>query len=223
MNIAAFTGRAKAYAEARPSYPDEAVEYICKLVPQGATFADIGAGTGKFTELIARCGYEIFAVEPNSDMREQLTITLASFPNAKIINGTAEATTLPKNCVEVITNAQALRRFDLGMFRAECLRIGKPNPIVVSIWNDETTLSPAYEKITEIFYRNPEVRKFPNPVYFTREKWLLNYSSMEGVPLEGDTGYEAYTTELNERFDHGSKNGILRLDFVTYVYSERIV
>ena len=223
MRTEAFTGRAKAYSEARPGYPDEAIEYISTLVPHGAVFADIGAGTGKFTELLARYGYEVFAVEPNADMREQLEITLALFPNTKIFDGTAEATKIPDHCVDVITNAQALRKFDLDIFRAECIRIGKPNPIVISIFNGGVKISSGYEKSTGAFYKNPEVRKFSNPSYFTRDKWLLYYSSMEGVPLKGDKGYEAYTAELNEKFDRDSVDGVLCLNEVTYVYSERIV
>jgi 16S rRNA A1518/A1519 N6-dimethyltransferase RsmA/KsgA/DIM1 with predicted DNA glycosylase/AP lyase activity len=108
LNTEGFTGKAKAYAAARPGYPDEAINYICSLVPANAVFADIGAGTGKFTELIAQCGFEIYAVEPNADMREQLVVTLAQFPNAEIIIGTAEKSTLPDRSVDVITCAQAL-------------------------------------------------------------------------------------------------------------------
>ena len=46
MNTDGFTGKAQAYAAGRPGYPDNAVEYICSLVPPDAAFADIGAGTG---------------------------------------------------------------------------------------------------------------------------------------------------------------------------------
>jgi len=222
MNTEAFTGRAQAYVKARPGYPNEAIEYIRSLESPVAVYADVGAGTGKLTELLARYGNEIYAVEPNTDMLAQLTLTLASFPNAKIINGTAEATMLPNNSVDVITNAQALRRFDLDRFRVECLRIGKHNPIVISVFNDGTEVSPGYLKSTEVLYRAPVIRKFPNPAYFTRDKWLLYYSSMEGVPLKGDTGYEAFTVELNEIFDRDSVDGVLRLNEMTYVYSERI-
>ena len=105
MNNEAFTGRAQAYTIARPGYPDEAIRYIRSLVPTDALFADIGAGTGKFTELIAMHGYSIFAVEPNDDMRAELVKTLAPFPNATIVEGTAENTTLSENSVDVITNA----------------------------------------------------------------------------------------------------------------------
>ena len=203
-----------------------AINYIRTLVLLNAVFADIGAGTGIFTELIAKYGYEVFAVEPNADMREQLAITLAPFPKTHIADGTAEATTLDDNSVDVITNAQALNRFDLDLFRAECLRIGKPNPIVISLYNDDEVKgeykgSPRYKKSTGAFYRNPVVREFPNPVYFTREKWLLYYLSMEGVPQESDAGYEVYTAELNEAFNRDNVDGVLCLKQITVVYSER--
>jgi len=223
MNTDAFSGRAEAYTKARPGYPDEAVEYIRSLIPQDAVLADIGAGTGKFTELLARFGYKIFAVEPNTDMLKQLLITLAPFPNAKIVEGMAEPTKLPDHCIDVITNAQALNRFDLDTFKSECLRIGKPNPIVITVYNDdEAKGSSRYKKSTGDFYRNPIIRKFPNPVLFSREKWLLYFLSMEGVPQETDSGYEAYTKELNEKFDRDSVDKILCLNLVTYVYSEKL-
>jgi len=228
MNIEAFTGRAQAYTQARPGYADEALEYIRTLVPTNAVIADVGAGTGIFTALLAQYGYEIFAVEPNADMREQLILNSTLFPNVKIVDGTAEYTTLSENCVDVITNAQSLNRFDLDMFRTECLRIGKSKPFVISIYNDDEIKgdykgSSRYKKSTATFYQNPDVREFPNPIYFTRDKWLLYFLSMEGVPQELDSGYEAYISELNETFDRDSEDGVLQLNKVTVVYSERIV
>ena len=222
MNTGAFTNRAEAYAKARPGYPDEAIEYIRKLVPPNAVFADVGAGTGILTALIAGHGYEVFAVEPNADMLEQLAITLAPFPKTKIFDGTAETTKLPDNCVDVITNAQSLRRFDIDMFRAECLRIGKANPIVITVFNGGNGDLTGYGQAIGALYRNPDMQKFPNPLYFTRDKWHLYYASMEGVPLKGDAGYETWTAELNERFDRDSVDGMLREDVTTYVYSGRI-
>ena len=66
MNIEAFTGRAEAYAKAHPGYSDEAIEYIIhKLVVPDAIIADIGAGTGIFTSLLARYGYDTYTAELN--------------------------------------------------------------------------------------------------------------------------------------------------------------
>ena len=226
MDTEAFTGRAKAYNTARPGYPVEAVEYIYKLAPEGAVFADIGAGTGKFTELLARYGNVVYAVEPNADMRGQLAATVKRFANVKITDGAAEATKLPTNSVDVIISAQSLNKFDLDMFRTECLRIGGSNPIVVALYNQTPGKSEStshYDKSTGYFFRNPEVRDFPNPVCFTRENWLLYHVSMSGVPMESDAGYAEYAAELNAVFDRDSVNGLLRHDLTTKVYSERMI
>ena len=230
MNKEAFTNRARAYTEARPGYAEEAVEYILSLVSKDAVFADIGAGTGKFTEQIARRGYKIFAVEPNADMRGELVKNLAPYPDVSVIDGSAEASSLADSCADVITNAQALRRFDIGLFRAECIRIGK-NPLVVTVFNEGDRISVSkknmdgvsegYAKATGSLYKNPEIRKFPNPAFFTREKWHMYYSSMEGVPLVGEPGYEEHTAELNKVFDRDIADGVLRQELVTFIYSER--
>ena len=57
---------------------------------QGATIADLAAGTGKFTELlVARPeDYKIIAIEPHDGMREQLENK--RLPNLTVLNGTAE-------------------------------------------------------------------------------------------------------------------------------------
>ena len=230
MNTEGFTGKAKAYATARPGYPDEAIAYICSLVPANSVFADIGAGTGKFSKLIAQCGFEIYAVEPNADMREQLTITLAPFPNAKIVIGTAENSTLPNKSVDVITCAQALGWFDLDAFRNECQRIGKHEALVISLYNDTPGDNhiPGSHRLSskqaaELFFLNPIIRKFPNPIFYTREKWLLKNASISDNPLPSELGYDEHISNLNEIFNLNNKNGLLQDDLVTMIFSERII
>jgi ubiquinone/menaquinone biosynthesis C-methylase UbiE len=224
MNTEKFTGKAHAYANARPGYPGEAMEYIKTLAPAGTIFADIGAGTGKFTELLARNGYEIYAVEPNADMREQLSVTLAPYPNTKIVDGTAEATTLPDNSIDVITCAQALHWFDPDVFRVECRRIGKPDVLVIAIYNNTPGGSSIThsKQSTDVFFKNPTVREFPNPMFYTRESWLQYMKSHSNVPLPSDPGYDVHIAEMNVVFDRENVDGLLRRDVVTKVYSERI-
>jgi len=222
MNTELFTGKAQVYAKARPGYPDAAMEYIRELVKPNAIFADIGAGTGKFTVLLARYGYRIFAVEPNADMREQLAVTLAPFPNAKIINGTAEVTTLPGGSVDVITCAQALHWFDPDAFRAECQRIGSPGVLVIVVYNNTLgggSITHSKES-TEIFFNNPAVREFPNPISFTRQGWLQYMTSHSHDPLPRDPGYDAHIAEIKMIFDRENADGLLYRDVVTKVYSE---
>jgi ubiquinone/menaquinone biosynthesis C-methylase UbiE len=226
MNTELFTGKAEAYAKARPGYPDAAMEYIAGLAPPNAVFADIGAGTGKFTKLLAKSGNTVFAVEPNADMLEQLAVTLAPYPNATIIAAPAEATTLPGNSVDVITCAQALHWFDPDAFRTECRRIGKPGVLVIAVYNDSPSSSSDFHgKVnlsTDVFYANPTVREFPNPIFYTRDSWLQFMHTHSHSPLPNDPQYAAYIDDANAIFDRESVDGLSQRDVVTRVYWERI-
>ena len=230
MNTEAFTGKAQAYAAARPGYPTEAIEYIRTLAPPMAVLADIGAGTGKFTKLIARYGYEIFAIEPNADMRTQLTFSLASFTNVIIIDSIAEAMPLPNHSVDAIICSQSLVWLDLNAFRKECRRVGKPGAVVISLFNKTPGDHPALtshrltsEQASEKFFINPEIRAFPNPILYTHEKWLQKNTSISDNPLPSDRGYDAHLDKINEVFESCSIDGFLREDLMTMVYSEKLL
>ena len=226
MNTENFTGRAEAYSKGRPGYPKEAIDYICTLVPPDAVFADIGAGTGKFTERLAERGFSMFSVEPNADMREQLAITLEPFPRVKIFDGTAETTKLPGHSVDVVTVAHALHWFNLDMFHAECRRIAKPGGLVIVVYNfipDQVGGMTAISKpVLDAFFTKPTIMEFSNPMDYTRDMWLAYSTSQENNPLPSAPKYGEHISLISAEFDRISKNGIFRLNRVTKVYSERI-
>ncbi|KAK5014226.1 hypothetical protein LTR60_003466, partial [Cryomyces antarcticus] len=66
------------YDQHRPSFPAESVNNLLDKVGiagvEGARVLDLAAGTGKFTELLAKReeGYEVLAVEPHEGMRRVL-------------------------------------------------------------------------------------------------------------------------------------------------------
>jgi len=223
INTELFTGKAKQYANARPDYPKEAIDYICKLVSNSAIFADIGAGTGKFTKNIAERGYQIYAVEPNKDMMLQLKTTLHNYPQTKIIEAPAEATTLSAKSIDIVVCAQAMHWFDLAKFAEECRRITKPDSIIMAVYN----VVPGGSSInhsrlsTEIFFKNPIIKEFPNPIYYTREKWLEYMTSHSYDPLPNDVGYANHIKRINSRFDKESIDGFLCLNILTKVYYEK--
>lgn len=225
MNFENFTGKAEAYAKGRPGYPNAAIEYICSLVPQDAVFADIGAGTGKFTVALAERGYSVFAIEPNVDMRRQLAITLAPYANVSIMEGTAEATSLSDGSVDILTIAHVLHWFNLDAFRAECNRIVKPGGLVIAIYNHVPgrELTDFCKQTIDMFFKDPTIGTFHNPMEYTRDNWLAYIASMDDSPLPNDPGYNTYIAALNATYDRDSGNGLLRCDRVTKVYSERIV
>src|SRR5436309_2388930 len=66
-----FTAQAQAYRRARPTYPPSLVAAVaaCVGARAGDRVADIGAGTGIFTEQLAGLGFRVSAIEPNAAMR----------------------------------------------------------------------------------------------------------------------------------------------------------
>jgi SAM-dependent methyltransferase len=222
MNTEIFSGKADAYAKARPGYPEAAMDFIASILPQNAVIADVGAGTGKFAVLLAQRGYRVFAVEPNADMRRQLVEALSPYQNATIIDGSAEATTLPVGSVDAVTCAQALHWFDPDAFWAECRRIAKGNTLVIAVYNNTPGGgSIAHSKLsTDAFFTSPAVREFPNPIYYTRESWLSYMTSHSHDPLPTDAGYAAHIADMNAAFDKEQVDGLLLREVVTKVYSE---
>ena len=85
---------AAAYDAHRPSYPEEAVEQFLQVLEiagvKGAKVADLAAGTGKFTEILAERpeDYDVVAIEPHDGMRGQLE--QKNLPRVRIIKGTAD-------------------------------------------------------------------------------------------------------------------------------------
>lgn len=139
-----------------------------------------------------------------------------------IIDGSAENTTLPDRSVDVITCAQALNYFNIKAYRLECQRIGKPGCVAIVLYNIIPGIGNPdnYKRSTAMFFRNPTVREFLNPIFYTRENWLAFMLSHAGVPVSSDSGYERYVKEMNAIFDRENINGLLRRDAVTKVHSE---
>ena len=72
-NTHRFDGKSEIYAKARPKYAPELFAYLQNTlhIPAGSVFADIGSGTGIFTEQLLDCGYYVYALEPGEDMRRK--------------------------------------------------------------------------------------------------------------------------------------------------------
>ena len=136
VNIVAaqgFAQAATAYEQGRPSYPNEAIQWIKTLCQNFDTIVDLGAGTGKFTRLLDCFGArEIIAIEPVLAMRE----TLKSIPLiTKIVDGTAEHIPLDDHTVDMIICAQSFHWFANHRALEEFHRVLKSTGVLVLIWN----------------------------------------------------------------------------------------
>ncbi|HSD48771.1 MAG TPA: methyltransferase domain-containing protein, partial [Actinomycetota bacterium] len=99
------------YRRGRPTYPDDAVSYLVQQlhIGPGSTVFELGAGTGRFTELIVHTGATISAIEPVAAMREVLE---RACPTVTVLDGTAEEIPTPDGSVDAVVAAQAFHWFD---------------------------------------------------------------------------------------------------------------
>lgn len=102
-----FRANVQAYESARPSFPAEALAQIESLLRSDSLILDVGAGTGKFTRLLAsKYGpANVQAVEPVQEMRECFQTAV---PGVQIQAGTADALPLPDRSMDCITCAQVI-------------------------------------------------------------------------------------------------------------------
>lgn len=154
-----FTDKAEKYEKYRPSYPKQSldiIQYECHItLNNDIVVADIGSGTGKFTELLLEKYCKVYAVEPNDNMRAIAEDKFIGNLNYKSINNTAENTGLDDNSVDLITVAQALHYFDVEKVKIEFRRILKLNGKVALLWNfryKESDFMKEYEKIVYTFH-----------------------------------------------------------------------
>ncbi|MGC0153212.1 class I SAM-dependent methyltransferase [Chromobacterium vaccinii] len=105
-----FAKEAQAYERGRPAYSPALAGWLRESlgVDAGTVALDLGAGTGKFTRLLAGVAGEVAAVEPVDQMRAELQ---AGLPGLKALKGTAESIPLPDASVDVVTCAQAFHWF----------------------------------------------------------------------------------------------------------------
>ena len=156
-----FSNRAQDYASYRPSYPAIAIDTILNGLgdPAQLVIADIGAGTGISSRLMADRGVKVEAIEPNIAMRQSAT----PHPRINFRDNTAEQTGLPDQSVDLVLCCQSFHWFNKPVALAEFHRILKPSGRVALMWNDRNLDDPftkAYSDLVgqiadrQIFDRN---------------------------------------------------------------------
>ena len=129
-----FTGRADAYVAGRPGYPAESIDVLFEGLgdPREVVAADMGAGTGISTRLLAERGATVFALEPNAAMRE----AASPHPRVQWLAGAAEATGLGEASIDLVTAFQAFHWFDHAPALREMVRILRPGGRAAVVYNE---------------------------------------------------------------------------------------
>lgn len=147
FGAAAFERDAKRYDAARPGYPAGVV----KLVPDAGTVCDVGAGTGKFTQLLidASSATSIYASDPSPDMARTLQ---ANLPGVPVWRATAEATALADNAVDTLTCAQTWHWVDAPAASAEADRVVREGGALLLCWNTLAVHHPWVLRLSRIMH-----------------------------------------------------------------------
>ncbi|HEX5274582.1 MAG TPA: class I SAM-dependent methyltransferase [Candidatus Rubrimentiphilum sp.] len=149
-----FSERAAAYAQNRPGYPPEALDALLDGLgpPEKLTIADVGAGTGIASRLLAERGATVIAVEPNHSMAERAEPD----PRIEWIDGTGENTRLPDRSVDMAAAFQAFHWFEPQAAIAEFKRISRKRIAMVQYERDESdAFAAAYGDLVRRYATEP--------------------------------------------------------------------
>ena len=169
LDVNPFVGEGGAYDSVRPAYPDEAVAALVDAARrargadasvQGGPLraADIGAGTGKMSELLARAGLLVEAVEPSEAMRAQAS----SIEGVTWHDGVAEQTGLPNDLYDIVVFAQSWHWVDSERAGLEVERILAPGGALGIVWNQMDVSIPWVHRLTRIM-RSGDVHRPDKP------------------------------------------------------------
>jgi SAM-dependent methyltransferase len=240
-----FSSRVEDYVRYRPGYPREVIALLaseCGLTPKSVV-ADVASGTGIFTQLLLENGNRVFGVEPNREMRAAGEQFLKAYGQFSSVAGSAEATTLPAQSVDMITAAQAAHWFDRAKARGEFVRILKPGGWLVLLWNerktDRTAFLRDYERLLlaygtdyqEVRHERTtaEIADFFVPSAFQSRTFATtqecDYPALEGrllsssyTPQPGDSRYEPMLRELRAIFEAHQTERCVALEYDTRVF-----
>lgn len=239
-----FSNRVNNYIRYRPGYPADVLLTLRTngLLPSFATVADVGSGTGIFAQMLLDNGYAVYGVEPNAEMREAGERLLGGYAAFTSVNGTAEHTTLPDQCVDMVTAAQAFHWFDPEESAQEFRRILRPGAHAVLLWNerltDSTPFLRGYEQLlvelatdyNDVNHMNVDAsvlsRFFPsgyqkfafdNAQHFDFEGVKGRMLSSSYVPAEGPV-LDLMLARLRALFDTHAYNGTIAFEYTTSMY-----
>ena len=237
-----FSNRVDNYAKYRPSYPQAIIVFLQRFIglQKEWTIADIGSGTGIFSELLLKNGYKVWGVEPNKEMREEAEKTLAQYKKFTSTNGKAEQTFLRSNSINLITVAQAFHWIDRTVAKEEFRRILHPGGFIVLLWNVRLTHTPFLKEFEDLkikygtdykasrMLKEKEIEAFFHPGPVTQEKFyhtqIVEFLALKGqllsssyIPLEGQK-HKQMILELENIFNQYNENGFVKIEYETRLY-----
>lgn len=243
-SIDRFTDRVVDYEKFRPNYPKEIIQVLKEQIGLHKQWlvADIGSGTGLSTQLFLENGNNVFAVEPNREMRESMLHHFKTCRNLIAVNATAEDTTIESGCVDLIFAGQSFHWFDQQACRKEFDRILAENGHMVIVWNRRDPADafqqeyeqflrshiPSYQPVSHKNISDDDLKHFfgpramkkvtlPNQQIFDLRSFLGRVRSSSYFPKEQDKNKTLYD-DLRILFDKYAISDRIIFKYITEIY-----
>jgi ubiquinone/menaquinone biosynthesis C-methylase UbiE len=206
-----FSDRVEDYVKYRPSYPKAAIDKILENLTLPITAADIGAGTGIASRLLAARDIKVIAIEPNTEMRNAGIRDNTTSVEWK--DGTAEKTNLPDASVDLVTCFQAFHWFTPQPTLLEFRRILKPKGRLAVVWNfrdENEEFTAEYSRIVrEASKHHPAESKMKSVEPLTETTYFKNFQEytfvyqqeLDLTRLIGRAMSVSYLPKLGEDYD----------------------
>jgi ubiquinone/menaquinone biosynthesis C-methylase UbiE len=143
-----FSVQAKAYAQFRPYYPADMIEYITSFVEQKDTALDVATGNGQVAAALAAHFKQVYGTDISAKQLENATPA----PNLIYKEGSAERLDFENEQFDLITVAQAIHWFKFDEFYSEVRRTLKPNGVIAVLGYGLFSTNPETDKIINRFY-----------------------------------------------------------------------
>jgi len=146
-----FGAEAENYEAGRPEYRFDAVVWMLEPMSEGSRrIADVGAGTGKLTRVLAHApDAEVVAIDPDPAM---LAILRATVPGVPTFRGSAESLPLPDASLDAVVLGQAWHWVDPVAASTEIGRVLRPGGVLGLVWNIRDEREGWVRRLTEIMH-----------------------------------------------------------------------
>jgi ubiquinone/menaquinone biosynthesis C-methylase UbiE len=145
-----FSATAAAYAQHRPTYPPEVVDFLARSCLDPDVAWDCGCGSGQLSVLLADRFQHVLA----TDLSGQQLANARQHPRVEYRLGSAEASGLTGKSVDLAVAAQAAHWFDLPAYYAEVRRVTKPGGIIALITYGNMVAEQTVLQVLHHFYKD---------------------------------------------------------------------
>jgi len=241
-----FTGKTAEYARYRERYNPHVVLPLlrewCGLKPEWRV-ADVGAGTGMVGDLFRANENKVVAIEPNAEMRAACAALHSGDELFSVREGSAEATGLPDEWVEMVAVGRALHWFDVDAAMREFRRILKREGWVAILAcgraEDGRAENVEYKKLLQDHAGRDQFLEPLLDVYRRLEglfeggrfhhaevsaEMHMDWDELRGltlsishVPMPGSERFADFEAQLRGYFDHYERNGRVTMTARTWV------